>query len=51
VLGVDTSSGRSDSVGVVKPGGRGRVTIVSTTVAWVATGLDCVAVAVAVDLG
>ena len=51
MLGVDTSSGGSDSVGVVKPGGRGEVSIVPSTVAWVTTGLDRVAVAVTVDLG
>ena len=51
VLGVDTSSGSSDIVGVVRPGGRGRIESVPALITWVAFGIDCVVVAVAVILG
>ena len=51
VLGVDTSSGSSDIVGVVRPGGRGGIESVPALITWVAFGVDCVVVAVAVILG
>ena len=51
VLGVDTSSGSSDIVGVVRPGGRGGIELVPTPITWVAFGSGCVVIAVAVILG
>ena len=51
VLGVDTSSGSSDIVGVVRPGGRGRIESVPALITWVAFGRDCVVETIAVALG
>ena len=51
VLGVDTSSGSSDIVGVVRPGGRGRIESVPALITWVAFGRDCVVETMADALG
>jgi hypothetical protein len=51
VLGVDTSSSSSDIVGVVRPGGRGRIESVPALITWVAFGRDCVVETMAVALG